>query len=162
MNKEQALTKLAALEAETKALRQIIEAPEAPEVPVVPKRWRPRSGDSYSLVLANGAVRDFTIDLTDKEYEHGNCFKTAAQAEIAAKAVSQTLRMCAAAFAVDPDAGEYCNGRRWSAYREGGKWCKGLYTHTDRDRPADRDRPIYVNSYKQAVQMAAILNAEGV
>lgn len=157
MNKEQALTKLAALEAETKALRQIIEAPEAP---AVPKRWRPRRGDSYSQVLITGGVSDFKIDLTDKEYAHGNCFKTAAQAEIAAKAVGQTLKICAAAFAVDPDAGvNIYNERNWSVVKHfrGGKheWIAGQYDITT-------SYPVYVHTFAQAEQMAAILNSEGV
>lgn len=158
MNKEQALQRLAALEAETKALRQIIEVPEAP---AVPKRWRPRSGEAYFQCVVDGAVRDFTIDLTDEEYVHGNCFQTEAHAEIAAKAVSQTLKICAAAFAVDPDAGvNIYNERNWSVVKRnfrGGKheWIAGQYDITT-------SYPVYVHTFAQAEQMAAILNSEGV
>lgn len=152
MNKEQALTKLAALEAETKALRAIIEAPD------VPTRWRPRGGEKYSQVVSYGAVRTFiNAGLTDQEYEHGNCFQTEAQAEIAAKAVSRTLKMCAAAFAVDPDAGGYDHNKRSCAvYNDEGEWRSALYTHLN------SNKPIYVHTQEQARQMAAILNAEGV
>lgn len=154
MNKQDALQKLAALEAETKALRAIIEAPE---VPAIPKRWRPRRGDSYSQVLPNGEARDFMV-LSNKEYAHGNCFKTAAQAEFAAKAVGQTFRICAAAFTVDPGAGGYDYPvRRWSVFKDTTyKWQQCEYAMFP-----PREKPIYVHSHEQAEQMAAILNAEG-
>ena len=155
MNKEQALTKLAALEAETKALRAIIEAPDKPAVPT---RWRPQKGEEYFQVSAYrgevGEVRAYT-SVSQDECNLGNCFKTAAQAEIAANAVSQTLRVCAAAFTVDPDAGDFIRGeRKWSVYKGGGGRFVAAYC-------ADV-KPIHVHTYEQARQAAAILNAEGV
>ena len=154
MNKQDALQKLTALEAETKALRAIIEAPD------VPTRWRPRGGETYSQVVSYGKVGTFiNVGLTDQEYAHGNCFQTEAQAEIAAKAVSQTLKICAAAFAADPEAGEYDRTKRsWSVvlFNDVNKWRSCQYAHHS------REKPIYVNSYRQAEQMAAILNAERV
>jgi hypothetical protein len=158
MNKEQALQKLAALEAETKALREIIEAPDKPALPV---RWKTEKDHHYQYVVC----RDGTIDLIkngDKEYEHGNCFQTREHAEIAAKAVSVTLKVCAAAFTVDPDAGvQVCYERSWTVLKHrsvhGGKheWVVQQYNITT-------SYPCYVHTFEQAVQMAAILNAEGV
>lgn len=156
MNKDQALTKLAALEAETKALRAIIEAPDTPAPPV---RWRPEGTDeAYFIVLARGDVTGYrNSPLSDMEYDHGNCFKTQAQAKIAAKAVSATLKICAAAFAVDPYAGSYIpTVRRYSVYllTDGTFGFSGY--------PDDMGKQIYVHTKEQAEQMAAILNAEGV
>ena len=150
---QEALQKLTALEAETKALRAIIEAPDTP---TVPKRWRPQSGESYIQVGMNGVARIFTITPTDKEYAYGNYFQTKAQAEIAAKAVGVTLKMCAAAFAVDPDAGEFTAARRYSVYRHD----NGLLVACRFS--CDRGNSIYVHTITQAEQMSAILNAEGV
>lgn len=155
MNKQEALQKLTALEAETKALRAIIEAPDTP---TVAKRWRPLSGETYSHVIFNGKARTFCkFDITEEEYAHGNCFKTEAQAEIAAKAVGVTLKICAAAFAVDPDAGGYDhNERRRSLYlHSNGSFDENSYSY-------DLGKPIYVHTREQAEQMAAILNAEKV
>jgi hypothetical protein len=154
MNKQEALTKIAALEAETKALRAIIEAPDKPAVPT---RWKPQDGDEYFQVSAyKGAVRPYRrATLSQDEYDYGNCFKTAAQAEIAAKAVSQTLKICAAAFTVDPDAGDFIRGeRKWSVYKGSGGQLVAAYC-------ADV-KPIQVHTYEQAKQMTTILNAEEV
>jgi hypothetical protein len=151
MNKQEALTKIAALEAETKALRAIIEAPDVPEVPV---RWKPEEGHFFWFVDTNGAIGKSNIP---SYVNHGNCFQTREHAEIAAKAVSVTLKVCAAAFAVDPDAGEYIAGaRRYSMYRknDGSFGASGFAEKTG--------MPVYVRTFEQAVQMADILNAEGV
>jgi hypothetical protein len=153
MNKQEALNKLAALEAETKALRAIIEAPDKPAPPT---RWRPEKDHHYQYVVC----RDGTIDLIKngaKEYAHGNCFQTRDQAEIAAKAVSVTLKLCAAAFTVDPDAGEFTGTvRRYSVYRTSdGSFGSSGY-------PDGMGKQIYVHTFEQAKEMAAILNAEGV
>ena len=154
MNKQDALTKLTALEAETKALRAIIEAPD---VPAVPTRWKPHAGKEYFQVSAykGDVMSHSSLKLSQDEYDYGNCFKTAAQAEIAAKAVSQTLKICAAAFTVDPDAGEFIeDDRRWAVLKTFGGWA-GIAYSTD-------VHPIHVHTYEQARQAAAILNAEGV
>ena len=158
MNKQDALQKLTALEAETKALRAIIEAPDTP-APLT--RWRPENTDAaYFIINGHGEIRGYgNTPLSNTEYAHGNCFKTQAQAEIAAKAVGVTLKICAAAFAADPDAGGYNrNQRRWSVvlFNNVNKWRACECAHHS------RKKPIYVNSYRQAEQMAAILNAEGV
>jgi hypothetical protein len=151
MNKEQALNKLAALEAETKALRAIIEKPDNQ-----PVRWRPRDGDEYYQVGIMGDSATYSIRLRDIEYEHGNCFKTREQAAIAAKAVSVTLKVCAAAFAVDPDAGGYKKHHREIAvYKAQGQW--RAQTFID-----DVGAQIYVHSVEKGELMAAMLNAEGV
>jgi hypothetical protein len=160
MNKQEALNKLAALEAETKALRAIIEAPEVPALPV---RWRPSGGERYYIVKHSGIIQSYVhAPLTGTEYEYGNGFKTAAHAEIASKAVSVTLKLCAAAFAVDPDAGvQIYNERSWSAVKQrsdhSGKheWIAGQYDITT-------SHPCYVHTHEQAKAMAAMLNAEGV
>jgi hypothetical protein len=161
MNKEQALNKLLALEEETCALRAIIEAPDKPALPV---RWRPEVGSRYNYVLADGEI-DSTDNGSrwDKNVINcGNCFKTREHAEIAAKAVSVTLRVCAAAFAVDPDAGvQICNERMWTVMKQlsigGGEheWVVGQHDITT-------SHPCYVHKFEQAERMAAILNAEGV
>ena len=149
MNKQEALTKIAALEAETKALRAIIEAPDK----AVPVRWRPQYREEYFQMDFCGNVRTYT-SVSQDEYNLGNCFKTAAHAEIAAKAVSLTLRVCAAAFAVDPDAGEWIEGeRKWSVYKGSGGWHVAAHC-------ADV-KPIHVHTQEQAKQMTTILNAEG-
>jgi hypothetical protein len=152
MNKQDALTKLTALEAETKALRAIIEAPDK----AVPVRWSPQDGREYFQMDFCGNVRSYRhAGPTQKEYEHGNCFKTHEHAEIAAKAVSQTLKICAASFAVDPDAGEFIeDDRRWAVLKTFGGLA-GIAYSTD-------VHPIYVHTREQAEQMAAMLNAEGV
>jgi hypothetical protein len=155
MNKQEALTKLTALEAETKALRAIIEAPD---VPAVPTRWKPQDGDEYFQVSAYiGLVLSNRLTvLSQDEYDYGNCFKTHEHAEIAVKAVSQTLKICAAAFAVDPDAGEFIEGeRRWAVDKTFGIW-EALFAHDT------SSYLIYVHTKRQVKQMAAILNAEGV
>ena len=155
MNKQDALNKLAALEAETKALRAIIEAPEVPALPV---RWRPARPDNYYQVAGSGHVTQYDdrLPINDKEYAHGNCFKTSEHAEIAAKAVSQTLKVCAAAFAVDPDAGTFVKQERHrTAVRVNNKWEELTMGMT-------ASHAIYVHTIEQARQMAAILSAEGV
>jgi hypothetical protein len=155
MNKQEALTKIAALEAETKALRAIIEAPDKPAVPT---RWKPQKGEEYFQVSAYrgevGEVRAYT-SVSQDECNLGNCFKTRNHAEIAARAVSQTLKICAAAFAVDPDAGEWIEGERhWAVYKGSGGWHVAAHW-------ADVN-PVHVHTQEQARQAAAILNAEGV
>jgi hypothetical protein len=151
MNKQDALTKLTALEADTKALRAIIEAPD---VPAVPTRWRPLSGEQYWQVDTLEDSVTYSIPLRAIEYTHGNCFQTAAQAEIAAKSVSLTMRVCAAAFAVDPDAGEWIESeRKWSVYKGSSGWHVAAHC-------ADV-KPIHVHTQEQAKQMTTILNAEG-
>jgi hypothetical protein len=155
MNKQEALQKLASLEAETKALRSIIEAPDKPAVPV---RWRPNGKEQYYMVSYNGMTLSYkNTKLVSSEYKHGNCFQTRGHTEIASKAVSVTLKICAAAFAVDPDAGEYIAGaRRYSMYRknDGSFGASGFAEKTG--------MPVYVRTFEQAVQMADMLNAEGV
>jgi hypothetical protein len=158
MNKQDAVKRIEAIEAEARALRAIIEAPDKPAVPV---RWRPKDDHHYQYVVC----RDGTIDLIKKgakEYAHGNCFQTVDHAEIASKAVSVTLKICAAAFAVDPDAGvQIYNERSWSVVKQrsrgSGKheWAVGQYDITT-------SYPCYVHTMAQAEKMAAILNAEGV
>jgi hypothetical protein len=156
MNKEQALTKLAALEAETRALRAIIEAPEVPALPV---RWRPEGNESFWSISSLGEVQRYCS--SPDRVKFGNCFKTEQQAANAAKAVSVTLKLCAAAFAVDPDAGvQIYNERSWSVVKRsfrGGRheWIAGQYDITT-------SYPCYVHTQTQAEQMTAILNAEGV
>jgi hypothetical protein len=156
MNKQDALTKLTALEAETKALRAIIEAPD---VPAVPTRWKPQDGEDYFQVSAFiGLVLSPSLTLLSQdEYDYGNCFKTHEHAEIAANAVSQTLKVCAAAFTVDPDAGEFIKRKRkWTVFRgEDGCFDWNNYAYGVGHR-------IYVHTGEQAKQMAAILNAERV
>jgi hypothetical protein len=158
MNKQDAVKRIEAIEAEARALRAIIQAPE---VPAPPTRWKTEKDHHYQYVVC----RDGTIDLIkngDKEYEHGNCFQTVDHAEIAAKAVSVTLKVCAAAFTVDPDAGvQIYNERSWTVLKHrsvhGGKheWVVQQYNITT-------SYPCYVHTFEQAEQMAAILNAEGV
>ncbi len=155
MNKQEALNKLAALEAETKALRAIIEAPDKPAVPT---RWRPKDGKKYYMVSNGGCVLPYEqAPLLSSEYIHGNCFQTCEHAEIAAKAVSVTLKVCAAAFSVDPYAGEFTGtARRYSVYRTSdGSFGSSGY-------PDGMGKQIYVHTFEQAKEMAAILNAEGV
>jgi hypothetical protein len=147
MNKEDALTKLAALEAETKALRAIIEAPE------VPTRWKPKGGDEFWFVSAHG--RTLLTPFSGGRVEHGNCFRTQAQADIAAKAVSRTLKVVAYALEVDPDAGEFTRNRGWTAVRFKGGW-DAVYRRSCCSESA------YVHTEGQAKQLAAMLNAEGV
>lgn len=156
MNKQDALTKLAALEAETKALRAIIEAPDKPALPT---RWRPEGTDVYYQVAIKGDVAhyDERLPISDKEYEHGNCFKTEQQAAIAAKVVSVTLKVCAAAFAVDPQAKPSVGGEHayCVVYRASGAWGPVDSSLVESGRMSVRTR-------EQAKQWAAILNAEGV
>jgi hypothetical protein len=154
MNKEQALTKLAALEAETKALRAIIEAPE------VPVRWRPKGDEDFWAINTFGESARVCMSPTREAY--GNCFQTKEQAEIASKAVSVTLKVCAAAFAVDPDAGvQILTKRHWSVTKRNlrgtgqHEWIAGQYDITS-------NHPCYVHTIDQAKQMADMLNAEGV
>jgi DNA recombination protein RmuC len=83
-------------------------------------------------------------------------------AEIAAKAVSVTLKICAAAFAVDPDAGvQFCNERSWSIFKQrsahGGKYEWVVWQYD-----TSTSSPCYVHTHEQAKAMAAMLNAEGV
>lgn len=157
MNKEQALNKLAALEAETKALRAIIEAPDKPAPPT---RWKPEGDEDFLSISSLGKLRRFCN--SPDRVEFGNCFQTVDHAEIASKAVSVTLKICAAAFTVDPDAGVQLYAvRSWSVAKRDftisgkGQWVAGQYDATT-------SHPCYVHTFEQAIQMAAILNAEGV
>ncbi len=151
MNKQDALAKLSALEAETRALRAIIEAPEVPAVPV---RWRPEGDDSFLAVSAIGEVQRYCN--SPDRVKFGNCFQTVDHATIAAKAVSVTLKVCAAAFAVDPDAGEYkkCH-REIAVHKVHGQWRAQTFVN-------DVGAQIYVHSVEKGELMAAMLNAEGV
>jgi hypothetical protein len=159
MNKQDAVKRIEAIEAEARALRAIIQAPDKPALPV---RWRPERTDVYYQVAIKGdiAYYDERLPITDKEYEHGNCFQTRGHTEIASKAVSQTLKICAAAFAVDPDAGDFTSARRWSVVKQERipteyKWEVTSSEFVPRV-------PIFVHKFEQAKTMAAILNAEGV
>jgi hypothetical protein len=152
MNKQDALQKLASLEAETKALRAIIEAPDKPAPPT---RWKPEGDGFFWAITTLGESSRVCLSPTREAY--GNCFQTRDQAEIAAKAVSVTLKLCAAAFTVDPDAGEFTGTvRRYSVYRTSdGSFGSSGY-------PDGMGKQIYVHTFEQAKEMAAILNAEGV
>jgi hypothetical protein len=163
MNKQDAVKRIEAIEAEARALRAIIEAPDKPAPPT---RWEPRDWEQYYYQVGVGgdAMVFFpcALPITKKEYAHGNCFQTREHAEIAAKAVSVTLKVCAAAFAVDPDAGvQVCNERSWTVLKHrsvhGGKheWVVQQYNITT-------SYPCYVHTFEQAEKMADILNAEGV
>jgi hypothetical protein len=161
MNKQDAMKRINAIEDEARALRAIIESPE------VPVRWKPNDVEQYFMVSTGGCTLSYkNVVLSAAEYAYGNCFKTEAHAEIAAKAVSRTLKVCAAALAVDPDAGKWVEAVRiYSVYQPNAtydgrpmklqRWTCNTYTATC-------DRPIYVHTKEQAVQMAAMLNAEGV
>jgi hypothetical protein len=155
MNKEQALNKLAALEAETKALRAIIEAPDKPAVPV---RWKPEGDEFFWAINAFGESARVCMSPTREAY--GNCFQTREHGEIAAKAVSQTLKVCAAAFAVDPDAGNFGSALRWTVVK------RETIPTEYRWKPTSHEFApgvvVFVHTFEQAEQMAAILNAEGV
>jgi hypothetical protein len=153
INKQDALKKLTALEAEAKALRAIIEAPE------VPTRWKPESGDNYYQVAFDGGINVFGASSMDcKEYAHGNCYRSREHADIAADAVSRTLKIVACALEVDPDAGElHKTQRRWTVVKDitTRKWEVTWSVHI-------QTGPIYVHTREQADQLAAMLNAEGV
>jgi hypothetical protein len=156
MNKEDALNKLDQLEAEAKALREIIEAADKPPVPT---RWKPRDGENYYQVTLSGEVRGFCATLLlPEEYRHGNCFHTREHADIAAEAVSRTLKTVACALEVDPNAGElHKTQRRWTVIKDI-TTCKWEVTWSVHVQIA----PIYVHTNEQAKQLAAMLNAEGV
>jgi hypothetical protein len=159
MNKQDALTKLAALEAETRALRAIIEAPDKPTVPT---RWKPQdSGIAWFQVGRNGVVCGYKdiAPTSTSEYIYGNCYRTKAHAEIASEAVSITLKVCACAFEVDPHAGGAGqldqDQRQWTVLKDGEKWeaVRSVLRYVGL---------IYVHTKEQADQLAAMLNAEGV
>jgi hypothetical protein len=161
MNKQDAVKRIEAIEAEARALRAIIEAPDKPALPT---RWKPEDGEYYLYVAPNGNSERTQNCLGRWDADalsHGNCFKTEAHTEIASKAVSQTLKICAAAFAVDPDAGEWMkSARRWCVFKRiavGGnrEWATGNFDF-------NMGHPCYVHTMAQAEKMAAILNAEGV
>jgi hypothetical protein len=156
MNKEDALKKLDQLEAEAKALREIIEAADKPPVPT---RWKPESGVNYFQVAFDGGVNVFGASSMDcKEYAHGNCFRTHEHAETASEAVSRTLKTVACALEVDPDAGElHKTQRRWTVIKDI-TTCKWEVTWSVHVQIA----PIYVHTNEQAKQLAAMLNVEGV
>jgi hypothetical protein len=153
MNKQDALNKLTALEAEAKALREIIEAPDKPPVPT---RWKPKGGAEFWFVAAHGQT--LLTPFANSRIEHGNCFRTQAQADIAAEVVSRTLKVVACALEVDPDAGELdSEQRRWTVVKDKGScaWEVTWSVHIQTGL-------IYVRSKEQAGQLAAMLNAEGV
>jgi len=153
MNKQDALKKLDQLEAEAKVLREIIEAPDKPPVPT---RWKPKDGDEFWFVGAHGQT--LLTPFAGGRVEHGNCFRTQARADIAAEAVSRTLKVVACAFEVDPDAGElHRNKRRWTVVKDitTCKWEVTWSVYTYRSH-------LYVHTREQAEQLAAMLNAEGV
>jgi hypothetical protein len=156
MNKQDAVKRIEAIEAEARALRAIIQAPE------VPVRWKPNDVEPYFMVSYIGQTLPYkNVVLSAAVYAYGNCFQTREHTAIASKAVSQTLKMCAAAFAVDPDAGNFGSARCWSAVKQRSvqdgkpKWIAGQYDVTV-------GYPCYVHTFEQAKAMAAILNAEGV
>jgi len=153
MNKQDALKKLDQLEAEAKALRTIIEAPDKPPVPT---RWKPKGGDEFWFVAAHG--KTLVTPFANSRVEHGNCFRTQARADIAAEAVSRTLKTVACALEVDPDAGElHKTQRRWTVIKDMGS-CEWEVTWSVHVQVA----PIYVHTREQADQLAAMLNVEGV
>jgi hypothetical protein len=153
MNRQDALKKLDQLEAEAKALRTIIEAPDKPPVPT---RWKPKGGDEFWFVAAHGQT--LLTPFAGGRVEHGNCFRTQARADIAAEAVSRTLKVVACALEVDPDAGElHKTQRRWTVIKDTGS-CEWEVTWSVHVQIA----PIYVHTKEQAGQLAAMLNAEGV
>ena len=60
----------------------------------IDERWKPEQGDRYYYVYSEGVYTDrYGIDKNrDREkWEAGNCFKTAEQAEEAAKLIKQAL-----------------------------------------------------------------------
>ena len=152
MDKQDAVKRIEAIESEARALRAIIEAPEAPEVPV---RWRPKGDEDFWAINTFGESARVCMSPTREAY--GNCFKTREHAEIASKAVSVTLKVCAAAFTVDPDAGGFIAGaRRYSVF------LKSDGTFDASGYPDDMGKQVYVHTIEQATRMAAMLNAEGV
>jgi hypothetical protein len=153
MNKEDALKKLGQLEAEAKALREIIEAADKPPVP---PRWKPKDGEEFWFMASHGET--MRTSFADGRVEHGNVFRTQTQADIAAEAVSRTLKTVACALEVDPDAGElHKTQRRWTVVKDIAT-CKWEVTWSVHVQIA----PIYVHTNEQAKQLAAMLNAEGV
>jgi hypothetical protein len=153
MNKEDALKKLTALEAEAKALREIIEAADKPAVPT---RWRPEGDEFFWAINSFGESTQVCMSPTREAF--GNCFRTREHAETASEAVSRTLKTVACALEVDPNAGElHKTQRRWTVIKDI-TTCKWEVTWSVHVQIA----PIYVHTNEQAKQLAAMLNAEGV
>jgi hypothetical protein len=147
MNKQDALKKLDQLEAEAKALREIIEAP------AVPTRWRPEGDEFFWAINSFGESTQVCMSPTREAF--GNCFRTREHAETASKAVSRTLKVVACAFEVDPAAGEFTGNRCWTAVRFKDGW-DTIYRRSCCSEPA------YVHTEGQAEQLADMLNVEGV
>jgi len=153
MNRQDALKKLDQLEAEAKALREIIEAADKPAVPT---RWRPEGDEFFWAINSFGESTQVCMSPTREAF--GNCFRTREHAETASKVISRTLKVVACALEVDPDAGELDREqRRWTVVKDKGacEWEVTWSVHI-------QTGPIYVRTKEQAGQLAAMLNAEGV
>jgi hypothetical protein len=154
MKKQDALAKLAALEAETKALREIIEKPDSQ-----PTRWRPRDGERYFHLAYDGAVYPNINTFKDnKSYAYGNCFPCRDLAQKASTLMARANKIIAAALQVDPDAGCRSISRMYSVTFYFGSGWDG-FNSCDSGASASN---VFVHTLQQAKAMAAILNAEGV
>lgn len=155
MNKQDAIKRIEAIEAEAAALRKLVQEPE------VGRLWTPTKGADYWLLGCDGHVcrGKATDDLYDKRsIAFGNCFPTKGVAEKALPLLARAHKIIQAALQVDADAGAFKYGERnWSVWcrREDGKWVPVPWGCAHSGLP-------YVHTKEQAERMAAILNAEGV
>jgi hypothetical protein len=157
MNKQDAMKRIEAIEAEAAALRKMVQEPE-------PERqglWRPQEGDTYFPVNWDMYIpeeRNNGHPSDSKVAEFGACFPTRKAAAKAAPLFARTHKIIQAALMADPDAGALTKGHcMWSVLfaTEKGRWQPFDSYYTDCSAA-------YVHTREQAERMAAILNAEGV
>jgi hypothetical protein len=160
MNKTEALIELEKAKERVEKLENIIK--EIDEN--MPKRWKPGLEQTYYRIITDNncyPTSDFLYVATDIEqaYSSGNMFKNLTDADYAASIVSNTLKVIASAFRVDPYAGHFrLFERRWSVYKaiaSHNGWKAIKYSSV-------LSAPVYVHTKEQAEMLADMLNSEDV
>lgn len=156
MNKQDAMKRIEAIEAEAAALRKMVQEGDKPA-----GLWKPSERQAYWCVDAEGDAEwsEWDGDSLDcGRLANGNVFTTREAAEKAAPLFARAHKIIQAALMADPDAGEFRKDFRiWSVlFSTGkGKWVRFDSYYTDCSAA-------YVHTQQQAEHMAEILNAEGV
>ncbi len=153
MNKQDAMKRIEAIEAEAAALRKIVQEGEAPT-----GLWTPKIHQEYWAFLDGqpAQFRWYYSPSDNRLRSEGNIFPTSEAAEKAAPLFARAHKIIQAALMADPDAG-FNVGEGYSVYRGvNGKWWAFS------DAGLTRMQIVHVHTEAQADHMAAILNAEGV
>lgn len=155
MNKQDAMRRIEAIEAEAAELRRMVQEEDKPmRLP----RFGP-DGRGFHLDAFGTAHMTCSSHLPVNHAleTHGNCFTSKEQAEKASPLFARAHKIIQAALLADPDAGIFSKERQFTAVQGGDGGWKALT-----DNSLWQCHGAHVHTREQAEHMAAILNAEGV